>query len=236
MKLVFIGFLILLAGFSSSSHAASFDCSLAKLKTEKMICSDRVLSALDENLAAVYSSQSADKASQRAWLKTRDKCDTTTCLIDMYRQRIAMLTDQAKRVPPPSPSFNGLWKLVYSCADATGIYADRCKAGQQDYFEIRLWSDGNKLCGTHVATAQLGGKVDETDGTPTSITGQIQQNSATVTFHSAWGGNGKASITRVGDTLRWKVISRDDGQSWIPSEATLSYRASIATYKLKCPA
>ena len=62
-----------------AAHAASFDCAKAKSPSEKLICSDAALGALDERLAAAYKGVSAAlsapqratlKESQRSWLKS----------------------------------------------------------------------------------------------------------------------------------------------------------------------
>jgi len=58
-----------------STNAASFDCSKASSKVEKMICTDEALSAADEKLAEAYktartssSDKQALKEQQRNWI------------------------------------------------------------------------------------------------------------------------------------------------------------------------
>ena len=64
----------------SPLYAASFDCHKATTETEKAICADPELSALDEFVAASYKlsrNGSSDKqkvlTEQRAWIEERDK-------------------------------------------------------------------------------------------------------------------------------------------------------------------
>lgn len=86
-------------------QAASFDCSKASTRVEKMICDDEALSELDKDLAfsyrwilesLVYASETIEKdriqAEQRKWLKKdRDICSETACLRLAYETRIRQL-------------------------------------------------------------------------------------------------------------------------------------------------
>ena len=100
--------LVLLAGCASAQQAlgASFDCQRASTRVEVLICSDPVLSMLDDQLGASY--KAADpgralptlRAEQRAWLAQRSSCSDAACLGDMYRRRIAALSASAGASPP----------------------------------------------------------------------------------------------------------------------------------------
>lgn len=90
--------LMMIAGVDAL--AASFDCTKAASKVEKLICADAQLSAQDETLAAVYRQaaqltpgEAEPKLSQRAWLKQRNACADVDCVAQAYRQRIAELED-----------------------------------------------------------------------------------------------------------------------------------------------
>lgn len=107
--------LLILTGFffSSSTHAASFDCSKARSNMEKAICNNETLSRLDEKLALAYKDSRAKLspaanqtliASQRSWLRfTSTYCffdsnaspvpakDAMACLLDAYKVRIQEL-------------------------------------------------------------------------------------------------------------------------------------------------
>jgi len=100
-------FLLLL---SQTAHAASFDCAKAASKSEKQICANPELSALDEKLAIAYDSAKNQLSpeslklfsnGQRAWLKFHssycfydqsakpaDKASSTQCQIQEYKSRI----------------------------------------------------------------------------------------------------------------------------------------------------
>lgn len=84
----------------SAAQSASFSCDLAKSATEKTICSDAELSALDEHLGRYYSAarsvlKSADSclvSDQRNWLRAqRDSCSDAACLRQAYLRRLAEL-------------------------------------------------------------------------------------------------------------------------------------------------
>lgn len=82
-------------------RAAGFDCAKATTRVEKMICADPRLSERDGRLAALFqenldtSTDESLRASQRAWLKTRDACTDAACLDHVYGMRIAVLQQAA---------------------------------------------------------------------------------------------------------------------------------------------
>jgi hypothetical protein len=94
----------------------------------------------------------------------------------------------------------------------------------QDRFELTLWIDGRRLCGTHAATAHVGNRVDEDEDWTPSLIGTFNHNSALVQFQSHWGGSGHARIERKGDKLYWDVVDQDGGTSWIPDHAVLAQK------------
>lgn len=84
------------------ASAASFDCGKAVTQTEKAICGDPNLSALDEEMAQLWSSQprnSVEMRQQRNWLEYRDALSQSTscvqrfnrCLSQPYEYRILEL-------------------------------------------------------------------------------------------------------------------------------------------------
>lgn len=92
-----------------SAHAAGFDCNLASSEVENQICSDTVVSKLDEDLNAVYrQAVNVDpnvKVSQRVWV--REVRNVTPDLEAAYAQRIADLKEmvaQSKSGNTPAPA------------------------------------------------------------------------------------------------------------------------------------
>lgn len=80
------------------STGPSFDCSLARVPSEQMICASRPLSQLDREMAALYYDQmaSADerrrqllRRSRDAFLLRRDRCGEAGCIASVYEDRIA---------------------------------------------------------------------------------------------------------------------------------------------------
>lgn len=117
----------------------------------------------------------------------------------------------------------GDWQVVWSCRDAVGAFADRCAEGDRDYFRLSLVIRDNQVCGLHIATAQLGNRVDEgalLDGKPT-LEGLARGHTANVNFRSAWGATGVARIALADGKLHWRVVTQSDGTSWIPKDALL---------------
>ena len=86
----------LLTSFAAS--AASFDCRKAATFVEKEICTNLVLSKLDDALAENYRMMLASevgaetrvdqKATQKAWMAARNKCTDYACIEQAYRKRI----------------------------------------------------------------------------------------------------------------------------------------------------
>ena len=87
-----------------SAGAASFDCARAGTRTEKMICADKALSALDSELAlafrdAVQLSPTPARltAEQRNWLRGRDEHAEPRYVEDLYRGRLQELNALRRR-------------------------------------------------------------------------------------------------------------------------------------------
>jgi uncharacterized protein len=95
MKNIYIFLLIIFS--SNFSFGASFDCGVARTTVEKLICSDKELSIMDDNLTKNYATAlaSVNEPSkkqlideERSWLKyTRSLCDDISCLRRAYEAR-----------------------------------------------------------------------------------------------------------------------------------------------------
>ncbi len=87
------------------SAAASFDCSKAATKQEKLICSDQQLSTADDELARTYRSAlewSSDKEGlkkeQQSWIKTRRSVSQDApSMLKPYNSRIAELNSNIQK-------------------------------------------------------------------------------------------------------------------------------------------
>lgn len=89
--LIVLGWLVL----GLTAQAASFDCGKAAARVEKMICGDAELSKLDGVMAIIFkdvldnvSDPVAVKNAQRAWLKERNDCSDTACMMHAYETRL----------------------------------------------------------------------------------------------------------------------------------------------------
>jgi uncharacterized protein len=96
---------------STIAQAASFDCTKAATKVEKLICSDTQLSQSDEELMSAYTKALKEtpdteslKKQQREWLKNvRNSCADVDCLRVEYKNRIDQLAS-VKKMKYSSPS------------------------------------------------------------------------------------------------------------------------------------
>lgn len=102
---------LIAAATPSIVHAASFDCSAASSKVEGIVCSNAYISHLDDLLADDYAKVKAINPNavteQRAWIATRNECDSTQCVMNAYTQRDSQLHYQletAGRVVQPAPA------------------------------------------------------------------------------------------------------------------------------------
>ncbi len=97
----------LLIGTSFSAQSAGFDCSLAKTKIEKIICSDAELSELDSQLKDVFIEAQSETAGvdgetgervdpvakeNLKWtLTVRNQCSNASCLKTAYKSHIKQI-------------------------------------------------------------------------------------------------------------------------------------------------
>lgn len=100
----------------------SFDCAKASDDSEKMVCGDAELSALDRQLAAEFSKALARpdakadtlKAMQVGWVKGRNECwkadDKHLCVREAYLTQIVQLKLDSGEVMVPTP-------IEYACDD-----------------------------------------------------------------------------------------------------------------------
>jgi uncharacterized protein len=75
-----------------------FDCKKASNTVEHQICRNRELSSLDGQVSAAYDSLKNHElinksiiAEQRAWLKMRNACTSSECIINLYNKRLEEL-------------------------------------------------------------------------------------------------------------------------------------------------
>lgn len=106
---------------SFAVQGASFDCAKAKTKVEKLVCADPALSKQDEVMLSAYQNaykRIADpaglKIEQRGWLEARNACEDSSCLMQVYRERLDRLN---AILDEPKPCFRLLerkWPEVQS--------------------------------------------------------------------------------------------------------------------------
>ena len=105
MLMVLCGISAMLLAAADLSAAASFDCSKAATKQEKLICGDQQLSAADDELARSYrralessSDKEGLKKQQQNWIKAeRDACQDAPAMLNAYKSRIAALESNVQK-------------------------------------------------------------------------------------------------------------------------------------------
>lgn len=95
--------LLLAALVPTTAFPASFDCNKASTMVEREICSDFALSAFDDALAYNYEQMQVKnlgegalkdlRETQRAWLRLRNNCMDSTCLMRAYAWRVDAICD-----------------------------------------------------------------------------------------------------------------------------------------------
>ena len=157
LKLIFISTLLITSNlYSSEKIQPSFDCSKAKTRVEKLICSDEDISRVDRDLQKAYDLMMGKyditymneeakeeikpyleklKQSQIDWVKYRDKyCNTikdekefNSCVFSRYVYRIQSIV----------PSYD--WRTGFSINDKNSTN-DLC----YNYFTQKFWMDSPK--------------------------------------------------------------------------------------------
>ena len=148
---------------------------------------------------------------------------------------IVVLLVAVPNIAAARESMTGTWQTTWSCDNATGVFEQRCREGMRDSFTLRILVKGSTLCALHAATAQMGNRVDESEGPEPSITGRVVGTNAKITFSSSWEAKGTASLVLKGEILEWKLLSQEGSRHWLPSEAALM-RVPDSTWgsNLKC--
>ncbi len=129
-------YLLATLALATTAHAASFDCSRAGSRVEATICADPRLGRLDEVLAQDYQYTMASdigdgarnnlKATQRAWVQSRNRCTDAECIHAAYTARI----DQ---VCGSYPVLSGVSASCTSAEDAMAGFGNSPTAAPSPY-------------------------------------------------------------------------------------------------------
>ena len=157
LKLIVISALLITSNlYSSEKIQPSFDCSKAKTRVEKLVCSDEVLSILDRDMQKAYDLMMGKydlaymneeakeeikpyleklKQSQIKWVKHRDRyCDTEK---DKEEFRRCVLNEYYDRIQSVVPSYNRRTGFSINDKNSTN---DLC----YNYFTQKFWMDSPK--------------------------------------------------------------------------------------------
>ena len=157
LKLIVISALLITSNlYSSEKIQPSFDCSKAKTRVEKLVCSDEVLSTLDRDMQKAYDLMMGKydlaymneeakeeikpyleklKQSQIEWVKHRDKyCNTEK---DKEEFRRCVLNEYYNRIQSVVPTYNV--RIGFSINDKNSTN-DLC----YNYFTQKFWMDSPK--------------------------------------------------------------------------------------------
>lgn len=157
LKLIVISALLITSNlYSSEKIQPSFDCSKAKTRVEKLVCSDEVLSTLDRDMQKAYDLMMGKydlaymneeakeeikpyleklKQSQIEWVKHRDRyCNTEK---DKEEFRRCVLNEYYNRIQSVDPTYNV--RIGFSINDKNSTN-DLC----YNYFTQKFWMDSPK--------------------------------------------------------------------------------------------
>ena len=157
LKLIFISTLLITSNlYSSEKIQPSFDCSKAKTRVEKLVCSDEVLSTLDRDMQKAYDLMMGKydlaymneeakeeikpyleklKQSQIEWVKHRDKyCNTEK---DKEEFRRCVLNEYYYRIKSIVPRYDRRTGFSINDKNSTN---DLC----YNYFTQKFWMDSPK--------------------------------------------------------------------------------------------
>ena len=156
LKLIFMSILLITSNlYSSEKIQPSFDCSKAKTRVEKLVCSDEVLSILDRDMQKAYDLMMGKydlaymneeakeeikpyleklKQSQIDWVKDRDACSSKK---DKKEFRSCVFSRYINRIQSIVPSYD--WRTGFSINDKNSTN-DLC----YNYFTQKFWMDSPK--------------------------------------------------------------------------------------------
>lgn len=199
-----------LALLPSSAIAQSFDCRKATTAVEKMICADRELSTLDEQMARAFSDArkqvAANVIAQVAWLRDiRNRCASVDCLKNAYRMRIAALE---KLNPAPALSIDawaGEWTRVGDGQheSSTLMVSDVTADGFE--FEISAASGANNGLIDGVAVRNAGGAIFKDEETKCEVTFTGRRDRLVVSTSSACALMGGIGVTFAGAYAKGRI-------------------------------
>ena len=156
LKLIVISTLLISSHlYSNDRIQPSFDCSKAKTRVEKLVCSDEVLSILDRDMQKAYDLMMGKydlaymneeakeeikpyleklKQSQIDWVKDRDACSSKK---DKKEFRSCVFSRYINRIQSIVPSYD--WRTGFSINDKNSTN-DLC----YNYFTQKFWMDSPK--------------------------------------------------------------------------------------------
>lgn len=154
--------------------APSFDCRRATHEIEKLVCSDAKLSALDQQMAELFSramqqAKPAEKpellAEQRGWIKNRNGCARRTeprknCVAEHYSQRNSRLEELlaagSGNAAPPDAAPRSTRLQCDDGVPITAVYTTGSAASVQITRGDRVWVLPAAVAGSGARYAQDG--------------------------------------------------------------------------------
>ena len=155
-KFIVISILLITSNlYSSEKIQPSFDCSKAKTRVEKLVCSDEDISRVDRDMQKAYDLMMGKydlaymneeakeeikpyleklKQSQIDWVKVRDACSSEK---DKKEFRRCVFSRYINRIESIVPSYN--WRIGFSINDKNSTN-DLC----YNYFTQKFWMDSPK--------------------------------------------------------------------------------------------
>ncbi len=214
----------LFVALTNIAEAASFGCYGELSKQERLICSDKALSALDYRLNALYSlavqiskHDIQLRSNQRDWIQNvRAKCSDASCLTTAYQTRIDSLLKVVQDMAAPFPS-EVRGRIQHRATDSAYCkVSGNSGSGHGDWFSITASVKGQSISGTIDGIFDCGRKV----WGEVEIKGRLLGNTALVEFQpgfsSTEGPVADALIVAASNRIYWRVLSEIHGESYVP--------------------
>jgi uncharacterized protein len=214
---------VVLLGNGELAFAASFECRKASSLSERMICSDEKLSALDSELGGLFqvvlglpSAPRDVRLSQQKWLASiRDHCESAQCLTEAYQRRLDKLYEISAKHTAPFPQRLEVRKNYPNSAGGYCELAGADPSGADSFFSIdamRAEDEVNvTLDGVHECGRKVWGTVEGK--------GKLRGNVAVVVFYGGFrkeDATGAAFLFVSGRKVIWRVFQPVNDESYVP--------------------
>ncbi len=241
----------LLFSFIISAKATSFSCKRTLSPAEKMVCSDEMLSALDDGMATAFiqaiknpSTAAVVRSTQKMWLLQRDRCLSSSCMADAFRQRITELNGYSTSEAQKSLTFtlpvgnkiqfdskqNNLTIVGLGGINTKQAFIEAQQTSRDSVDYCENW---NVKGATPECIAQRTADV----GTDLKVVGANCETGSFKSFHKKLlfvGRNSSYSSAGMDNQAEYNIKDQSTGEM-LASDMASGYWESLAVYTALCP-